>query len=152
MDTTNITPPIQAPLPKKGGAGKIILWLVIIGVIAGIIFAVLVLTLGPTLPNGRYYPNGEPSGTGANIMGQYYEVRNGAFSREIILYSMQGIPGISYKYKVSGNRLTLTAAGQSMEMTIFCDCRSEFGAGAMVIPEMPNIEVRYINVDAKDCD
>jgi hypothetical protein len=116
MDTPNITPALQAPIPKKGGIGKAIKWLIILGIIAGIAFAIYTFFFGGETLSGRYYPMGDTS------MGQFYEFRG----RDATLYAMPGMPGMTYSYRIRGDRLILSAAGQSVEFVI-SDCRTEFG-------------------------
>ena len=132
MDGTNLTPPIQSPVPKKGGIGKAVKWLIIIGILAGIAYAAYVYFNGASGGlSGKYYPNGDTS------MGQYYEFRG----KDATLYAMPGLPGNTFKYQIKGDRLIFTAAGQSLEFTISKD-RNEFSAGSF----MPGIEIKYIKV------
>ena len=93
-------------------------WLVIIGVLAGIAFALFVFLRGPAMPVGRFYPDMLGGVEMAGGITTVYEFHSG-FRREVT-HDM-GIIRNTFSYSIRGNRLILTSGGESMEFTLGSD-------------------------------
>jgi len=102
---------------------EVVKYFVIAGIVAGVIFAAyILLNGGGGLKPGDYYM--DLGGTLA-MQGSYYEVKGKTAS----LHMNPNSPGIVYNYKIKGDRLILTAAGQSVEMYVGSD-RTSFSLDA----------------------
>jgi hypothetical protein len=89
---------------------------VILGVIAGIIFALFIFLLGPAMPVGRFYPDFGGGAATGGIVTTVYEFRRG---REVI--HDIGLIRQPFRYRIRGNRLILTAGGESIEFQLGSD-------------------------------
>jgi len=117
MDSTSVVPQIPVPVPKKGGLGKAIKWLVIIGVLAGIAFAAYTFLMGETIAAGRFYPEIEGVVMRDLPMMSVYEFQRG---RREVVHDM-GIMRTVFNYRVRGDRLILTSGGESIEFRLGSD-------------------------------
>jgi|GEM_PF-4992000 len=95
---------------KKG-----IKFFILLGVIAAIVVAVLVFVRGPAMPAGRFYPDLFVGVEVPGGMTTVYEFHSG-FRREVT-HDM-GIMRTTFTYRIRGNRLILSAGGESIEFQL----------------------------------